>query len=172
MVKPMEKVVQEFHDKLGISGREALKPLDDKLTMKNYGLQIASISRYFLEIHKNWSKTRKGGFKSDTPYLRMHLILEEAAELMQAFVETDEEAVFDALSDLIYVTAGTAAVYDLPLQEGFAEVHRSNMTKEKQKSDPDAERVRDKGPNYDPPNLKSLLDDRRTPPALEVPEVE
>ena len=160
MEKTLEGMFKEFHDKLEISATEKLLPLDTKRIMKVTALHIDSVSKHFLEVYKIWLEANKNvenATNKDTAYLRMHLILEETAELMNAFVNHDELGAFDALCDLIYVTAGTAAVFNMPLSEGFEEVHRSNMTKEKQPTDSDAIRVREKGPNYEPPQLHRIL---------------
>jgi predicted HAD superfamily Cof-like phosphohydrolase len=37
--------------------------------------------------------------------------------------------VADALADIIYIACGTAVSYGIPLDDVFAEVHRSNMAK-------------------------------------------
>ena len=97
----------------------------------------------------------------DQRALRMHLILGELSELMEAKANRDEIETFDALIDLMYVTLGTGVAFDLPLHLGFDDVHRSNMTKQVQSQDPDKERCRDKGPNYVPPNLQAVLADYR-----------
>ena len=92
----------------------------------------------------------------DARYLRAHLILEEAGELVKAMAAGNLEEVLDGLADLSYVTAGTAVQFKLPLAEAFEEVHRSNMTKGGGGStDP---RVRNKGEGYEPPNIAALLE--------------
>jgi hypothetical protein len=87
----------------------------------------------------------------------MHLLCEELAEVCDAMANKDEVSLLDGLADLMYVVLGTADVFNLPLAEGFDEVHRSNMSKERQVSDKDGERVRDKGPNYSPADLRKVL---------------
>lgn len=99
---------------------------------------------------------------ADLRTLRIHLILDEVAELAQALGECDRVEVLDALADLEYVTKGCALTFDLPLEKAFDEVHRSNMTKKRRdpKKDP---RIRDKGEHYSPPDLATVLSehDRR-----------
>lgn len=81
---------------------------------------------------------------------RIHLMLEELAE----FILTDNEVdAFDGMMDLLYVTLGTCDVHSWPASEGFAEVHRSNMTKTPKQGP----RLRNKGENYVPPNLEYVL---------------
>lgn len=93
----------------------------------------------------------------DARELRVHLIAEEFSELATALAENDKVLLADALADLVYVAYGTAVTFGIPLDAVFAEVHRSNMTKEPQPDDPDAARVRDKGPNYSPPDVERVL---------------
>ena len=97
----------------------------------------------------------------DERYNRIHLIAEETGEFAEALAVGDEEKAFDGLCDLAYVVLGSAIALDLPLSHGFEEVHRSNMTKEKQPDDEHGHRVRKKGPNYSPPDLKRVLSDYR-----------
>lgn len=97
----------------------------------------------------------------DQRALRSHLALEELAEWMQAILENDEQALLDAQADRLYVLFGDAVTFDLPLGEAFAEVHRSNMTKTKQPTDPHSQRLRSKGPDYVPPDLKTVLEQHR-----------
>ena len=148
----LENLVAEFHDKLNISPKSDLTRMKDPRHVISLSVILQSWSGQMLDDFKKTGEPQS---------LRLHLILEETAELCTAFASNQELGVLDALADLVYVTAGTGAVYDLPLTDAFVEVHRSNMTKEKQESDPDAARVRDKGPNYDPPNLQLVLDKHR-----------
>lgn len=105
----------------------------------------------------NIEKRCEGAY--DTRLLRVHLILEEMSELVHGMVNYDEEEMLDALADLVYVVVGTAVSYDLPIAEAFAEVQRSNMTKAVRK--PGDLRLRDKGSEYSPPNMKAILEAHR-----------
>lgn len=63
------------------------------------------------------------------------------------------------LSDLQYVLSGMAVSFGLPLEESFARVHASNMTKlvnGKVLKRADGKYL--KGPNYKPPFLDDLAD--------------
>jgi predicted HAD superfamily Cof-like phosphohydrolase len=144
------KCVAAFHEKMGISppvdlakwepSPEAVKILEK--TVK----QSEKLAKELLDVQ-------------DDACIRVHLIVEEGVhELAKALLEKDRVLVLDALSDLLYVLAGAAVVFDMPLEDGFNEVHNSNMTKMKMPSDPDARRLRDKGPNYKPADLKRVLD--------------
>lgn len=94
---------------------------------------------------------------NDERHVRAHLLLEELAEFVQAIAEGDEESASNALADIAFVTFGASLVFDLPLAEEFEETWRSNMTKEKQPTDPSADRLRAKGPNYVPPDTAGVL---------------
>jgi hypothetical protein len=89
--------------------------------------------------------------------MRMHLCVEEPSEMMHAAAEGDEVLMIDAIGDSMYVLLGTGVTFDLPLSEAFDEIHRSNMTKQRQLSDPHGERIRNKGPGYRPPDISGVL---------------
>lgn len=94
----------------------------------------------------------------DQRFLRTSLMLEELGESLQGMSVCDEVAVLDGLADLLYGLIGTAIQFDLPIIEAFLEVHRSNMTKRDYAGDC---RIRDKGPDYVPPDLGRVLREYR-----------
>jgi hypothetical protein len=106
----------------------------------------ADAARLARELDHAW------GSSGDLRFLRCHLIVEELSELMIALGETDRVATLDALCDLAYVVVGCAVAFGLPLDEGFREVHRSNMSKAM-----GDQRGRDKGPAWSPPDLDGVL---------------
>ena len=91
---------------------------------------------------------------------REELMREELDELIEAMRVEDVVEIADGLADLLYVVFGTAVAYGIPMDGVFREVHRSNMTK----LGPDGKPVvgeygkRLKGPHYDPPRLRPLLE--------------
>ena len=91
----------------------------------------------------------------DLRIARAQLMIEELGETIVGLANCDEVETLDGLSDLAFVTIGTAVSFGLPLNEGLEEVCSSNLTKSPHKKD-DA-RVRDKGPDYRPPNLKKVM---------------
>lgn len=96
---------------------------------------------------------------SDTQaFLGINLIAEELEELrMSLYVHKDLLQTYDALCDLMYVTLWLANACGLDMQAGFAEVHRSNMTKFIDgHRDPETGKWK-KGPSYSSPNLQPLL---------------
>ena len=63
----------------------------------------------------------------------------------------------DAIADLLYVAFGAALTYDIPIEEVFTEVHRSNMTKSMIKDTKSIKGKTTKGPNFEPPKIKEIL---------------
>nr|QIG67124.1 putative NTP pyrophosphohydrolase protein [Rhizobium phage RHph_TM26] len=93
--------------------------------------------------------------------IRLQLCQEELAELAEAIAERDIVGALDALVDMSYVGDGTYLTLGLGPYKlaGYAEVHRSNMSKLGDDGTPilsEAGRVV-KGPNYTPPDLASVL---------------
>lgn len=85
--------------------------------------------------------------------LRRRLISEEAMEFDHAASQGDLVEIADALADLLYVVFGSALAFGIPIDKVFAEVHRSNMTK--QGKDEFGKTI--KGPDYTPPEIKGIL---------------
>ena len=65
----------------------------------------------------------------DERNLRYSLLREEFEEYETAEINHDLVEIADALADIIYIACGTAVSYGIPLDDVFAEVHRSNMAK-------------------------------------------
>lgn len=90
--------------------------------------------------------------------LRMKLLREEYVEYMTAENTNDFIEVADALADIIYIACGTAVSYGIPLDDVFAEVHRSNMAK---LVDGKVIRREDgkvqKPESWTPPNIKNII---------------
>ena len=110
------------------------------------------------EFHEAFGVTNqeKPGFPDErTRSLWIDLIDEEFNELIDAENDGDLVAVADALADLDYVINGMALQYGINLDDCFAEVHRSNMSKLGEDGKPiyreDGKVL--KGPNYFKPNL-------------------
>lgn len=91
--------------------------------------------------------------------LRASLIKEELGEYIDALAERDTVGVADALADLLYVVFGAALAHGIPIDEVFAEVHRSNMTKLGEDGKPivRADGKALKGPNYEPPRIREVM---------------
>ena len=95
----------------------------------------------------------------DVAALRVDLIDEELNELREATGKQDLVGIADALTDLLYVVYGAGHAYGINLDDCFAEVHRSNMRKHDEESQPiyreDGKVL--KGPNYIPPDLGQII---------------
>ena len=97
----------------------------------------------------------------ETMELRIDLIEEELGEFKDAILSADGTLVdvADALSDLLYVVYGAGHSFGIDLDDCFAEVHRSNMSKLGEDGKPiyreDGKVL--KGPNFSEPDLTSVL---------------
>jgi predicted HAD superfamily Cof-like phosphohydrolase len=85
---------------------------------------------------------------------RARLIFTEAAEFIEAADKDDFVEMVDALADILVVTYGTAIEMGVDLEPVFAEVHRSNMSKNGGK---DAGGKILKGPAFQPPDIPGVL---------------
>lgn len=85
---------------------------------------------------------------------RARLIMSEAAEFLEAADQDDLVEMVDALADILVVTYGAAVELGVDLEPIFAEVHRSNMTKDGGK---DAGGKILKGPSFQPPRIADEL---------------
>jgi predicted HAD superfamily Cof-like phosphohydrolase len=81
---------------------------------------------------------------------RARLIVSEAAEFLEAADQDNFVEMVDALADILVVTYGAAVEMGVDLEPVFAEVHRSNMSKNGGK---DAGGKILKGPGFRPPNV-------------------
>lgn len=86
---------------------------------------------------------------------RARLIIGEAAEFLEAADKSDFVEMVDALADILVVTYGTAIEMGVDLEPVFAEVHRSNMSKD---GGLDVGGKVMKGPSFSPPNLGRELE--------------
>lgn len=89
---------------------------------------------------------------ADELVLRINLHREEIEELELAMHDRDVIGIADALGDLLYVLYGHALSHGIDIEAVFAEVHRSNMTKE---PGPTGKAV--KGARYSPPDVAGVL---------------
>lgn len=100
-------------------------------------------------------------FSKDQSILRYNLMKEENEEYLEAINNKDLTEVADALGDMLYILCGTILDHGLQhkIEEVFAEIHRSNMSKLDVTGKPiyreDGKVL--KGPNYLPPNISRIL---------------
>lgn len=154
-MKTEMEMVRAFQEKLDVSRTVLLGDLPPLMPGSDDHRMLQRVAREL----SSWTdrlerRLEEGG---DRRVLRAHLMVEELEEVLYAMIVGDEELLLDGLADLIFVVVGTAVTFDLPLDGAFVEVARSNMTKEKQLKDPAKDRVRQKGPNYDPPRIADIL---------------
>ncbi len=92
---------------------------------------------------------------SDTrALLRIRLMTDEMAELIEAMQLGDYKGIAKELADVLYTVYGTAVEYGVPMGPVFAEVHRSNMTKSPA-LDPGGKLL--KGDDYEEADLEDIL---------------
>lgn len=159
-VSMLVSCVDDFHRKNSIAKTTSLdlSPIDGDVQT---ALRVAADA-----IGKLAAGFQEFSSHDDKRGLDAHLLCEELAEILAGLADGDEEIVLDGLADLAYVVAGRAARLDLPLGLALRSVHLSNMSKERQKTDEHGERVRDKGPNYVPPDIGGCIRDHREQAAM------
>jgi predicted HAD superfamily Cof-like phosphohydrolase len=86
---------------------------------------------------------------------RLNLALEEMAEWVKAHTTGDTVAAADAWGDRMYVLLGDAVATGLPGAAVFAEVHRSNMSKDLKSTTEAGKGV--KSSRFVPPDLARLV---------------
>ena len=125
----------------------------------------------FMESFGQEVKSKPEWPDSETMELRIDLIEEELGEFKDAIIDGDGTLVdvADALSDLLYVVYGAGHSFGIDLDNCFAEVHRSNMSKLGEDGKPiyreDGKVL--KGPNFSEPDLTSILFDASFEPEQE-----
>lgn len=148
------KCIAEFHAKMQFETHSLYdeEVNDEVRSAVNHDLLKAKVAI------SHWANKLQSLVKFSVRGTRGHLCCEELSELLRGLLEQNEELTLDGAIDLLYVTIGTLVALGLPVGEAFMEVHLSNMSKEKQITDPYANRVRDKGPNYRAPDLAGVLE--------------
>lgn len=74
----------------------------------------------------------------ETLEFRIRRLRDELEEIVDGVDAADDAEVFDGLMDLVYIALGTAHLLGYPWQEGWDEVQRANMSKERAKSAEDS----------------------------------
>ena len=115
--------------------------------------------KVFMNTYGQEGKTTSDFPKNKILKLRIDLIQEELNELKEAIEKKDIVEVADALTDILYVTYGAGHSFGINLDDCFAEVQRSNMSKLDKDGKPifnESGKVL-KGPNYFKPDLKQYI---------------
>lgn len=96
--------------------------------------------------------------------LRVKLLKEESDEAIDELLDLKNGSgsylrLAKELADVLYVVYGTAALFDIPIEKVFAEVHRSNMSKLDEDGKPvlRADGKVLKGPNYVEADIAGVL---------------
>lgn len=144
------KKLREFHKKQRFALDVSLFDCKDAQTT-NWLFDVAAGLRLIATVLEE----RCGGH-CDARLLRVQLMVEELSETVEALAHNDEIALVDGLSDLQFVTVGTSETFGLPTEQGLNAVCDSNLTKNpRAKAD---HRLRNKGPDYRPPDVKGVLE--------------
>lgn len=131
------------------------------------GFVHTALACYHQEAKRLGERLKEASANSGLPggsllLIRLQLIQEELAELAAGMISRDIVECLDALGDLSYVVDGTYLTLGLDHHKlpAILEIHRSNMTKLGEDGKPiisEAGRVV-KGPNYQPPDLRAVLE--------------
>ncbi len=92
---------------------------------------------------------------ADVIKLRKLLIIEECAELVDAFDRRSIEDIAKECADVLYVVLGAANACGFDLAAVFEEVHKSNMSKIGGKKNADGKVLKPAG--YRPANVRAAL---------------
>ncbi|MFO7906374.1 MAG: hypothetical protein ACQESR_23360 [Planctomycetota bacterium] len=136
--------VRQFHTATG-------SPVADKSALLPGDQQAAERLAKQLSVVKSTIDTTGGGILLQ----QAAMAIEELAEWLRAHAGGDLVGAADAWAERAYVLFGDAVASGLPASELFAEVHRSNMSKNLVA---DGTGKATKGANYRPPNLVSILE--------------
>jgi predicted HAD superfamily Cof-like phosphohydrolase len=93
--------------------------------------------------------------------LRLALIEEEFQELKEAVKQKNIVEVADALTDILYVVYGAGQAFGINLDETYAKVHESNMTKAcktEQEAKDTVEHIKTNEKRYKDPQYKQSKD--------------
>lgn len=136
MKQVIEHIEHELETKTpnkGVSKYLVLKLLEDYNKMTPFNM--------VKEFHETYGQPVNAPYSLNQADLRITLIKEEVNEVEEELFAYDLEAghamavspdypkLTKELADLLYVVYGTAVTFGLPIDEVFAEVHRSNMSK-------------------------------------------
>jgi hypothetical protein len=144
--------VRVFHEKhnfpVGLS-IDDFKKLDDELVKLALTSAYDLLIRLAQSLEGHLNMVAAANIDIDPRIRRVELMVEELAETIKAMLDCNALEFLDGICDLLYVVFGTIVAFDLPAVEGFDEVQRCNMTKNKR--DPNDVRLRNKGSSFESP---------------------
>lgn len=110
---------------------EVVEEARDTIERLNGEVQSAGIGAMVRDFHLRYGQPAPATAAIDREALplRNRLIREELDELAAAIAEDDIAHVAKEIADLLYVVAGMAVTFGIPLDAVLAEVHRSNLSK-------------------------------------------
>ncbi len=127
--------------------------------MKN---QLDAVKQFHSSFGLGISEQPKASLGENVNLLRYNLMKEENEEYLEAVQNNDLVEIADALGDMLYILCGTIIEHGLQhkIEEVFAEIQRSNMSKLGEDGKPiyreDGKVM--KGPNYFKPNFREILE--------------
>lgn len=111
-----------------------------------------------------WIEEKDAFGRRKNAELRLALIVEEFREVSDELVDLvngrgDRVNLAKELADLLYVVYGAAHNFEIPLEEVFQAVHRSNMTKVGESGKVERNKAGKilKGSHYEPPDVASIV---------------
>lgn len=148
-------LVREFNRRAGI--KDHLKPSPEEFPPfedKGPDSLESDLSLYLTAA----AVTAKEMSKHEPRYMPLALIVEEAAETVEAHLRSDLAAYADGLADLLYVLLGAACERGIRMQPIFREVHRANMGKiEGGERHPETGKFM-KPEGWRPPDIRALIE--------------
>lgn len=117
-----------------------------------------------VKMFMEYSDQNQHGINSSQAKLYLKLVEEEFTELTDAFAAKDLVEVADGIIDLIWVLEGLAITCNIPVQEIWDEVARSNMSKinpKTGKTDKNENGKVLKPATYSPPEIRKILKEHK-----------
>ena len=124
--------------------------------------KIEAVKAFHTAFKIGHRETPKADLGLDKNLLRYELMREENEEYLEAAKNNDLVEVAEALGDMLYILCGTIIEHGMQdkIEEVFAEIQRSNMSKLGEDGEPiyreDGKVLT--GPNYITHNIKAILD--------------